>query len=165
MRSRIFLYLFIFAMLYILFQYSNAKAVYTSQDTIITNQRAQVKRYKTENDSLMSIAQNTGSFTLANNTYASDYFEKQGISAEEVNTLLETAIIDKNKVDADNDLVPYEGMGGTMRINNIQVVNNKWILANFTDGTYWGDLFLTYTIDKGEVILQTKEHVLFPKYE
>lgn len=165
MRSRIFLYLFIFAALYIIFQYSNAKSVFTSQETIISNLRAQVKRYKSDNDSLMRRAGNTNIFTLTGNADAREYFENQGMSAEHVEALIEKAIIDKNKADLDNELVPYDGMEGTMRVNNIQVVNNKWVLANFTDGTFWGDLFISYVIDEnGNLTLKTEDHVLYPTY-
>lgn len=166
MRSRIFLYLFIFAVLYIIFQYANAKGVYENQESQIENLKLNVERYKSENDSLINVALESQKFTLSSNAYASEYFSERGVTPEEIEVLIEDAIIGRNKPDADNDLVPYEGMEGFMRINSIKVINNKWILANFTDGTYWGDLLLDYYIsEEGELTLTTKDQVLYPKYD
>ena len=48
-------------------------------------------------------------------------------------------------------------------INNIKMLNHKWIIADFSDGKYWGELFLTYEVDK-EMNLSYKlvEHFLYP---
>ena len=166
MRSRIFMYLFIFAVLYIIFQYANAKNVYESLDGKVITLREEVDRIKAENDSLSNALSRANLFTLTGNAYANEYFEQRGIPSETIEQLIEDAIIDRNSATQDNDLVPYEGMEGKMRINSIQVLNNKWVIANFTDGTYWGDLFITYDIDElGELSLKTENQVLFPKYE
>jgi len=71
-------------------------------------------------------------------------------------------LINRNRADADNDLVPYEGMNGHFRINKIKLLNHKWILASFTDGKYWGDLFLIYEIgEDGKISVTTKEALLY----
>ena len=166
MRSRIFMYLFIFAVLYIIFQYANAKNVYESLDGKVITLREEVKRQKTENDSLSNAIANARLFTLSGNSYASEYFESKGIPATDIEKLIQDVIIDRNSATKDNNLVPYEGMEGKMSINSIQVINNKWIVANFTDGTYWGDLFITYNLDdNGDLTLKTENQILFPKYE
>ncbi|HCZ09824.1 MAG TPA: hydrolase, partial [Flavobacteriaceae bacterium] len=41
--------------------------------------------------------------------------------------------------------------------------NHRWAVADFTDGNYWGEIFLTYEIDRvGQVNFELKEHFLYP---
>jgi hypothetical protein len=50
--------------------------------------------------------------------------------------------------------VPFEGMAGDMKINKLKFLNHKWILADFTDNTYWGEMILEYYFnDKNELEL------------
>ena len=54
-------------------------------------------------------------------------------------------------------------MNRTYLINKIKVLNHKWVVADFSDGTYWGEIFLTYKIKKGgKVSFELKEHFLYP---
>ena len=32
-------------------------------------------------------------------------------------------------------------------INKIRLLNHKWILTDFTDGKYWGELLISYTVN------------------
>jgi len=62
-----------------------------------------------------------------------------------------------------NELIPYAVMDRTFLINKVKVLNHKWLVADFTDGTNWGEIFLTYEIDVvGEVSFELKEHFLYP---
>jgi hypothetical protein len=52
---------------------------------------------------------------------------------------------------------------GKMLINNIRLLNHKWIIADFSDGKYWGELFLTYEITgASELKYELKEYFLYP---
>jgi len=42
---------------------------------------------------------------------------------------------------------------GRMLINKVKLLNHKWIIADFSDGKYWGELFITYVINDGEKII------------
>ena len=53
-------------------------------------------------------------------------------------------LMQTNKTEGNNPLVPYEGIEGPFKIKNVRVLNHKWIIANFTDGKYWGQLLLEY---------------------
>ena len=54
-----------------------------------------------------------------------------------------------------------------MLIDQVKLLNHKWIIASFTDGTYWGEMLLTYeVIDKKELKFKVVESTLyrpFPK--
>ena len=52
---------------------------------------------------------------------------------------------------------------GKILINKVRLLNHKWIIADFTDGTFWGQMFLTYEIvDKKELKFNRVEYFLYP---
>jgi len=169
MKSRIFLYLFIFSLLFILFQYMNEKSIFESNERKINSLRL----VNTEKDSLLVQKAgtidslnyvNSNYFDIRNDEYALTYLEDQGYDALQVSRLIEDQLIDQNKAGEDNPIVPYDGMEGHMRINKVRVINHKWVIADFTDGTYWGQLLVVYEVNKDRTIdFEVKESFLYPK--
>ena len=46
--------------------------------------------------------------------------------------------------------------------NKIRLLNHKWILTDFTDGKYWGEMIMTYEItDKQELKFKLLDHLLY----
>ena len=39
-------------------------------------------------------------------------------------------------------------MEGPVKINKIKVLNHRWIIADFSDGKHWGELFIRYELKK-----------------
>ena len=90
-------------------------------------------------------------FSLAGNPKAHNYLKEidADIDWEKYITgqLMATNIPGKN-----NKLVPFDGMAGKMQIDNVKILDNRWIMAHFTDGTYTGEMILRYDIDKNNHI-------------
>lgn len=162
MGKRILIYLFIFALLSVLFIYVNDKRILDDKEEKIEFLQQEVAEAKKQNDSLVSLEGNDY-FNLSNNEEAITYFEDRGINTEELIAKIEDAIISQNKAQADNPLVPYAGMEGNMRINRIKILNHKWIIADFTDGTYWGEVFLSYEVgEDGSISFNAEKSFLYP---
>jgi len=54
-------------------------------------------------------------------------------------------------------------MEGDFKINKIKVLNHKWIIADFSDGEFWGEIFLTYEITEDrQVKFNLVESFLYP---
>lgn len=161
MKRQIFLYLFLFAMLYIVFQYMNAKKAYAKMQDL----EEEVVTLRKENDILTRNANDSDDyFSLLDNDAAYSFYADQGMSVQEVAAKIKDEIIGKNKANDDNKLVPFSGMEGPMRVNHIKILNHKWVIADFTDGVYWGELFLKYEItDDGEIHFETIESFLYPR--
>jgi len=52
-----------------------------------------------------------------------------------------------------------------MKINKIRFLNHKWIIADFTDGRYWGEMVIEYYIsDKKQIELTSTTSLLYPSY-
>ncbi len=163
MRKSLLLYLFVFTALLAVFVYVSGQSMIRSKDEKIEQLQEDLVLAEKRLDSLSSEAQGQQeSFSLTTNEEALSYLENRGLEPSEVIEKVESELISRNKADADNDLVPYEGMDGHFRINKIRLLNHKWVLASFTDGTYWGDLFLTYEIgEDGDLEITTKEALLY----
>ncbi len=64
-----------------------------------------------------------------------------------IDTLMKT-----NETEGNNPLVPFDGMAGAMKITEVKILNNRWIIARFSDGTYSGEMLLRYDINKDKSI-------------
>ncbi|MEG9326751.1 hypothetical protein V6B16_02285 [Salinimicrobium catena] len=163
MRKSLLLYLFVFTALLAVYIYVSGQSMLKSKEEKIEQLQEDLALAEQKVESLSSDAEGQQeSFSLVTNEEALSYLENRGLDPSDVIEKVESELISRNKADADNDLVPYEGMDGHFRINKIKLLNQKWILASFTDGTYWGDLFLTYEIgEDGNLEITTKEALLY----
>jgi hypothetical protein len=149
MGNKILMYLFIFSLLFTIFIYVNDKRILDSKQERIESLENKLLTAEEEFSGNLNQTEENDYFSLENNEDALSYFED--------------AIISKNTAGEDNPLVPHAGMEGNMRINKIKVLNHKWIIADFTDGTYWGEVFLSYEVTKdGELNFYPEKSFLYP---
>ncbi len=164
MKSKIFMYLFLFALLLVIYQYMNEKSIFENQEQKIETLYGKLKKQTDSIKSLNSKVADLNYFTLQGNDNAMTYLENYGYNAADVENLVSNQIYDQNSIKGNNPLVPFEGMNGNMKINKLKFLNHKWILADFTDGTYWGEMILEYSInDKKELTLNTIASLIYPE--
>jgi hypothetical protein len=164
MKSKIFMYLFFFAILLVVFQYMNQKSIFESQEKTIN---AITDSLKQRNDSIDSLYEEVGDlryFTLQDNDNAMTYLENLGLDAAEVENSVAEVIYEKNLIKGGNPLIPLAGMDGEMRVNKLRFLNHRWIQAEITDGSYWGEMIIEYYYnDQMELELTAISSVLYPK--
>ena len=150
MKQRFFMYLFIFTLLLVIFQFVNSKNIIEGYDQKLTNYmevNAQLK------DSIRVMEDNAVSdlytFKFDTNEDAMVYWEEQGFRISEFVPFIKDELMSLNIYDTeDHPLVPYASMSGQkMLIDQIRMLNHKWIIASFTDGKYWGEMLLSYDIE------------------
>lgn len=166
MKSRIFMYLFIFSVLLIIFQYVNSKNIIdkyekdiNSYQSTITEQSKTIEALEEENFEL-------NYFNIERNQEAIDYFESQGYDTDELIPAIKDGLYNMNDYEGDqHPLVPFTSLTGTkLIINKVRILNHRWIIANFTDGQYWGEIFLTYNIDsESRLTYNLVEYFMYPK--
>jgi hypothetical protein len=166
MKRAIFMYLFFFAMLFVIFQYMNEKKIFGKQENKIESQRNKINKLKDQvkviTDSLETLS-NFDYFSLQGNENAISYIESLGFEALEIETFVSDYIYDQNLKKGNNQLVPYEGINGDMKINKLKFLNHKWILADYTDGRYWGEMVLEYYVTKNrEIELKQISSLMYP---
>jgi transposase-like protein len=84
------------------------------------------------------------------------------IRIDNIANQIKDQLYEKNLLKDKNDLIPYKTMNRNFLINKIKVLNHKWLIANFSDGTHWGELLITFKIDQsGKINFELKEHFLY----
>ena len=164
MKGKIFMYLFIFAVLFILYQFMNAKKAKTAYDAKIGHLTTAVTTKEAVIDSLIDVNLDLMYFSLEGNEDANSYFEDKGYDAKKLALTISDQIIGQNAAGKDNPIVPFTGMsGGHMVINKVRLLNHKWILADFSDGKHWGELFIIYDLnEEGIVDFEVEKSFLYP---
>lgn len=164
MKSKIYLYLFVFTLLLVLFMYVNSKSILEKYEKDITTAKERVERYKDSITVLQDENLDLMYFNLEHNEDALTYFENEGIDISSLIPFLKDELYKLNEVKGEHPLVPYVSMtDGKIMINNIKFLNHKWIIADFSDGKYWGELFLTYEINRDKSLsYKLVEHFLYP---
>lgn len=162
MKSKIFLYLFIFASLICLY-------LFVSSGKMATVNAASIEKLKTEVVGLKDSLQQSELrvlemqyFSLENNDDALAYYEH--LNLDDPARYIADKLLETNESKGDNPLVPYAGMQNDFKINKIKVLNHKWILTDFSDGKYWGELLVKYELkDDLGVDFTLMDHLLYTK--
>nr|WP_321223917.1 hydrolase [uncultured Psychroserpens sp.] len=107
---------------------------------------------------------NLYTFRFDTNDDAMTYWENQGYRIAEFVPFIKDELMNLNIYDTDDHpLVPYASMtDNKMLIDQVRMLNHKWIIASFTDGTYWGEMLLAYDIeDKKNLKFKVIESILY----
>ncbi|MDB4066951.1 hydrolase [Flavobacteriaceae bacterium] len=160
MKKNIFIYLFSFTALILVFQIVNSNKIMVDQQRRLEKKQSQLKALK---DSLKvekrRFFENVY-FSLDTNEEALVYFEDLDFPV--TSARIKDALYDTNLLGEEESLVPYAQMGGKFLINKIKVLNHKWAIADFSDGTFWGELLIKYQVAAdGTLTFTVVEHFLY----
>ncbi|SIS57070.1 hypothetical protein SAMN05421766_102782 [Zobellia uliginosa] len=164
MKSKIFLYLFIFVSLICLY-------LFVSNGNMVKVKDARIDKLEGQIESLRDSVRDTQLkvlemqyFSLENNDDALAYYDH--LKLEDPSRYIADKLLETNESKGDNPLVPYEGMDSDFKINKIKVLNHKWILTDFSDGKYWGELLIKYELkDDLSVDFTMLDHLLYTRSE
>jgi len=164
MKTKIFMYLFIFALLLVLFQYVNSKNIYQENIRKVEVCEEHILKLKDSIASLEDQILELSHFNLERNEDAISYFENEGYEVDKLIPFIKDELYKLNEVKGEHPLVPYAANEGRkMLINTVKLLNHKWIIADFSDGVFWGEMFLTYEITKEkELKFNVVESFLYP---
>ena len=166
MKQRIFMYLFVFSILLVIFQYVNSKRVFEDLNNKTEGYKEQLEKYKDSVLVLQNDLQDASHFNLEKNEDAITYFERDGYNIDELIPLIKDQLYALNEAKGEHPIIPYvSSEGRKMLINTVKILNHKWIIADFSDGEFWGELFLTYEITENkELKFKVVESFLYPNY-
>lgn len=165
MKQSLYLYLFIFASLIALILYVNGR----NMQEALENQVLTLIEEKKKLESQLKAAQlnevSADVFSLKANQEALNYFDNTTVDVTTIEATIFDALLELNANKEGNPLVPFISEGNGFRVNDIKVVNNKWVLANFSDAKKWGELLLIYNFDKdNKVSFEVAKSVLYNAY-
>ena len=162
MKKNIFLYLFVFAALIALYATVSSSRKLGQRDGEVESLQQTVSQMEDSLRQARLDLLDMQYFSLENNDDALAYYEHLDLAYPAryvADKLLET-----NEQRGDNPLVPYEGMENDFKINKIKVLNHQWILADFSDGKFWGELLLEYRLkDDLGVDFTVIDHLLYTR--
>jgi len=166
MKKSILLYLFILALLFNVFTYmyysKQVKADNDSYKRLDTKLRDSLNLVVTQLD-------DANYFALETNQNAQEYFANDAtgefINYEKLIPFVKEKLMEFNGLPEGNPYVGFDKMG-TQKfiINKAKVLNHRWIIADFSDGTLWGEVIIKYFInDDKTVSFEVAETVLHHK--
>jgi len=168
MKRQLYLYLFLLTALILLFFVVNMKKELKHRDIKIEkleNRLAnKIQKYQDTIGQLRIDVMEKGQFSLAEDPYAIEYLYNENIDYKELEKHIQDQLIDLNFRKEGNPLVPFPAMGGDrMMLNSIKMLNHKWIIADFTDGKYWGQVLIKVFYEKdNKLSFETAESFLYP---
>ncbi|MEO0572366.1 MAG: hydrolase [Bacteroidota bacterium] len=162
MKKNIFLYLFVFAALIALFLLMKGSKTAKTSGEKIERLEDQVTQLKDSVEKQQFRLMDMQYFSLENNDDALAYYDHLNLKSP--TRYIEDKLLETNEKKGDNPLIPYAGMEGDFKINKIKVLNHKWLLADFSDGKYWGDLVIKYELkDDLSIDFTLVDHLLYTR--
>lgn len=162
MKSRIFLYLFVFSALVALYLGISGNRTVKSYEKQLVSSEEKLNRLSDSLQQSQLEVLDMQYFSLENNDDALAYYDHLGIA--DPARYIADKLLETNEQQGDNPLVPYEGMQNNFKINKIKLLNHKWIIADFSDGKYWGELLINYELkDDLSVDFVLTDHLLYTR--
>ncbi len=162
MKRNIFMYLFLFVSLWVIFQYVNNTKVYENQQKQIVKLEETNQKYSDSLNVLNERLFTSEYFGLLTNSNAYEYYENDAIDVSAFMPVIIDGVYELNTVNG-NVLVPYVGDNRPYQVNQVQVLNHRWIIADFSDGTTWGEVLIAYFRNEdGTIDYETIESLLYP---
>ncbi|KQC29222.1 hypothetical protein [Flagellimonas eckloniae] len=162
MKNKIFLYLFVFAALIVLYQFVSTNNLQKALNSKIDKLSTEVTDLKDSLQQSQLKILDIQYFSLENNDDALAYYDH--LELKNPARYIEDKLLETNEKKGNNPLVPYDGMESDFKINKIKVLNHKWLLADFSDGKYWGDLVIKYELkDDLSVDFTLVDHLLYTR--
>ncbi len=142
----------------------NSKRVFEDMNRQLGNYKEQYHLYKDSVNKLENEISELSHFNFSKNEDALSYFENKGLSVNGLENHIKDELYKLNEAKDEHPIIPYASSEGRrMMINTIKLLNHKWIISDFSDGEYWGEVFLTYYINEDKTVdFELAESFLYP---
>ena len=154
MKKSLLLYLFIAAILLNDFTYM----FYSKQAVFEQNKNKKTTtKLKDSLNSITNKLSDANYFSLEKNENAQNYFDtansEKTIQYEKLIPFVTEKLLDFNANPNGNPYVGQDKLGtNKFIINKVRILNHRWIIADYSDGEYWGEVLLKYFINEDESV-------------
>ena len=166
MKKSLLLYLFILALLFNVFTFMYfSKEIDFQQDRYV---KIEKKLKDSQNANTNQLAE-ANYFSLEKNENAQNYFNpdnaEKTIQVEKLIPFVTEKLMDLNANPKGNPFVGQDQIGANkFIINKVRILNHRWIIADFSDGEYWGEVLIKYFINDDETVsFETFQSLLYQK--
>ena len=98
-------------------------------------------------------------FSLIDNQDALAYFND--IDVDSLVSYLRDELYEKNFNKNSDIFVPVSNAKNKYLINKVKILNHKWIIADFSNGSRWGEMWIEYQLNASEVKFEIKDYFLY----
>jgi hypothetical protein len=160
MKKSLFLYLFIIAVLMNVFTYKYFSSKNGNEQKVMSLSNKKI------NDSIARLSDklyDSNYFSLENNDRAQNYLNQNDLKAFEEK--VKQALMAYNDDKEGNKYTDQIKMGEQkFIINKIKLLNHRWVIADYSNGTLWGEVLLKYFVNEDETIsFEIMNSYLYPK--
>ncbi len=154
MKKSLFLYLFILGLLFNVFTYAYlSKQLDFEKEKLAKTE----KKMKTKSEIANTKLAEATYFSLENNENAQNYFNPDSatktIKVEKLIPFVTESLLDLNSNPKGNPYTGQDQIGPSkFIINKVKLINHRWIIADYSDGEYWGEVLLKYFINEDETV-------------
>jgi hypothetical protein len=166
MKKSLLLYLFILVLLFNVFTYMYFSKELDFEQNKFANTEAKLKKDLTAANTKLADA---NYFSLEKNENAQNYFNPDSatktIQIEKLIPFVTEKLMDFNANPKGNPYVGQDQIGANkFIINKIKILNHRWIIADFSDGEYWGEVLIKYFINEDETVsFETFQSLIYQK--
>lgn len=112
----------------------------------VAKMQATVKTVRDSIKTTAALIDDANYFSLEQNDNARLYFDGKDI--EKLTIQIRDAILKQNTNPNGNPLAQYPpAEGRPFTINKFKILNNRWIIADFTNGSQWGEVIVKYFVE------------------
>lgn len=166
MKKSLLLYLFILVLLFNVFTYMYfSKQLAFGQEKVAKTEARLKRNLETANAKLAD----ANYFSLEKNENAQNYFNPDNatktIQVEKLIPFVTEKLMDLNANPKGNPYIGQDQIGANkFIINKVKILNHRWIIADFSDGEYWGEVLIKYFINDDETVsFETFQSLLYQK--
>ena len=160
MKIKIISYLLIFVSIILLFQIVNSGRILKREEALLDYKENSIVILKSQKEILENQIEEESYFSLFGNQKAINLLGTK--YNDSIVLVIKDALYEINISDKKKLIIPYEDLGGVFLMNQVKVLNHKWIIANFSNGSIWGELLIEYVIKEKEINFKTIDHFLYP---
>jgi hypothetical protein len=166
MKNSLLLYLLIFVSLLTVFTYT----FLNKQLDVEKNKSANIEiKLKKDLETINAKLVDANYFSLEKNENAQNYFNPDNatktIQIEKLIPVVTEILLDLNTNPKGNPYVGQDQIGANkFIINKVRILNHRWIIADFSDGEYWGEVLIKYFVNEDETVsFETFQSLLYQK--
>jgi hypothetical protein len=166
MKKSLLLYGFILAVLFNIYTYMFLNKEVKFEQEKFTKVTAKLR------DSIKKVElklDDANYFSLGKNENAQNYFEATNpdktILIEKMIPVVTEKLLDFNNSPKGNPYTGQDPIGPNIFvINKVRILNHRWIIADFSDGEYWGEVLIKYFVNTDETIsFEVNQSLLYNK--
>ena len=98
-------------------------------------------------------------FSLDDNQEALRYFNDFEIDS--LSLYIKDQLYEKNFIKNSDFFVPVSNADNKYLINKIKILNHKWIIADFSNGSRCGEMWIEFYFNKNKIVFNVKDYFLY----